>query len=66
MFRTGRRKKKIHIHKHARRRNSGNFRVELPEKHSGFWKHDLSICLLSISFILDKMLTDGSDPLEQC
>ena len=66
LFRTGSRKKKTHIYIHTRRRNSGGFRFEVPEKHLVLWKHDLNFCLLSVSFILDKMLADGSDPLEQC
>ena len=66
LFRTGSRKKKTHIYIDTRRRNSGSFRFEVPEKHSVLWKHDPNICLLSVSFILDKMLADGSDPLEQC
>lgn len=65
LFRTGSRKKKTHIYIHTRRRNSGSFRFEVPEKHSVLWKHDLNICLPSVSFILDKMLADGSDPLKQ-
>lgn len=51
---------------HMRCRNTVNFRIKLPEKHVGFWKHDFNICLLAISFILDKMLADGSDLLEHC
>lgn len=67
VFRTeGEKTRHRYIHIHTRSRNSDNFRIELPEKHSGSWKHDLNIYLLSVSFILDKMLADGSDPLEQC
>lgn len=55
-----------YIPMHMRCGNTVNFRIKLPEKHVGFWKHDFNICLLAISFILDKMLADGSDPLEHC
>lgn len=53
-----------YIYIYIRSRNSDNFRIELFEKYLGFWKYDFNIYFFLVSFILDKMLVDGSDLFE--